>query len=194
MWWPEFFLQPRKCDRQFLLFVPIFDVRTLWPKAWNNCHYCRLLFTYGNIQLCSIWKYVFQCKILMVFWPFFFSVKNRHPFFSILILSSLSLHLWFFMSTTWQNITFPSRKMLLSSWVFEVTHICSKIEGGGCWLPPFLGNSNHFPLFFHLYPLFQFSSSIHIYWSDLTIRNCGIYHVHYLSPGFQSYSIKRIQI
>ena len=119
----------------------------------------------------------------------FYSVKNRHPFFSILILSSLSLHLWFFMSTTWQNITFPSRKMLLSSWVFEVTHICSKIEGGGCWLPPFLGNSNHFPLFFHLYPLFQFSSSIHIYWSDLTIRNCGIYHVHYLSPGFQSYSI-----
>ena len=90
------------------------------------------------------------------FFGLFYSVKNRHPFFSILILSSLSLHLWFFMSTTWQNITFPSRKMLLSSWVFEVTHIRSEIEGGGCWLPPFLGNSNRFPLFFHLYPFFNF--------------------------------------
>ena len=165
MWWPEFFLQPRKCDRQFLLFVPIFDIRTLWPKARNNCHYFRLLFTYGII-LCSIWKYVFHCKILM-FFGYFYSVKNRHPFFSILILSSLSLHLWFFMSTTWQNITFPSRKMLLSSWVFEVTHIRREIEGGGCWLPPFLGNSNRFPLFFHLYPLFNFHPHfIFLKWSD----------------------------
>ena len=50
-WWPEFFLQPRKCDRQFLLFVPIFDIRTLWPKARHNCH--------------NFWKFNYSAEIFL---------------------------------------------------------------------------------------------------------------------------------
>ena len=136
MWWPEFFLQPRKMWQAVFTFCPHLWRSYTLTKTLKQLLLFYIIFSYGKFYV-QFENMFFNVKSLW-FFGLFYSVKNRHPFFSILILSSLSLHLWFFMSTTWQNITFPSRKMLLSSWVFEVTHLCSEIEGG-CWLPPFFG-------------------------------------------------------